>query len=134
MKLQRSRPQCGVGSQGGAEALAIFNELIFGRWAPGPLDLPLARIEVDKRDCSGLIEWGAVRNSKSSFLQNTQEGGQPMSKDRGAEQGNVDGPFGMQFGIVNGSRGRRHETLESTSSYGGTFWKCLVMDSDVSEG
>ena len=59
--------QLGVGSQGGAEALAIFNELIFGGWASGPLDMPLARIKVDNRNCFGLTEWGAVRNSESSF-------------------------------------------------------------------
>ena len=78
--------------------------------------MPLDRIIVDNRSCFGPTEWGAVRNSESFFfLKNTQGGVQPMPKDRGAEQGDVDGPFGMQFSIGNGSGARRHETLESTS-------------------
>ena len=72
------------------------------------------------------MECGA-KLGKLFFFKNTQGGVQPMPKDRGAEQGDVDGPFGMQFSIGNGSGARRHETLESTSFHVGTIWKCLVM-------
>ena len=53
--------QLGVGSQGGAEALAIFHRLLYDEWAEGPLTEPLARIKVDEKNCSGMIEWKAVR-------------------------------------------------------------------------
>ena len=58
----------------------------------------------------GMIEWRAVREAASQFLSKhtaaaawkhrnlshvEQEGFPPMPKDRGAEQGDVDGPFGM---------------------------------------
>ena len=59
--------QLGVGIQGGAEALAIFHQLIFDEWTSGTLDTPLAGIKVDEK-CFGTIEWGAVRNSASSLL------------------------------------------------------------------
>ena len=39
----------GVGSLGGAEALAIFHQLIFDEWASGTLDKPLARINVGEK-------------------------------------------------------------------------------------
>ena len=41
--------QLGVGSQGGAEALAIFHQLIYDEWASGSLDTPLVRIKVDEK-------------------------------------------------------------------------------------
>ena len=40
--------QLGVGSQHGAEALAICHQLICDEWASGSLDTPLARIKVDE--------------------------------------------------------------------------------------
>ena len=36
----------GVGSQGGAEALAIFRQLIYDEWASGSLTEPLARSKI----------------------------------------------------------------------------------------
>ena len=54
--------QLGVGSHGGAEALATFHQLIFDA-----LDTPLAKIKVDET-CFGMIGWGAVQNLASSFL------------------------------------------------------------------
>ena len=42
--LMTAMRQLGVGSQGGAEALAIFNQLLYNEWASGSLDTPLARI------------------------------------------------------------------------------------------
>ena len=52
--------QLGVGSQGGAEALAIFHQLIVDEWTSGSLDMSLARVKVDERNCFGLIERNAV--------------------------------------------------------------------------
>ena len=43
--------QLGVGSQGGAEALAIFHQRIYDEWASGSLNAPLARIKVDEKKC-----------------------------------------------------------------------------------
>ena len=64
-----------------------------------------------------MIEWGAVRDSASCLLPKhagvagwkhralsieEQEGVQPMPKDRGAEQGDVDGPLecSLALGMV----------------------------------
>ena len=60
--------QLGVGSQGGAEALAIFHQLLFDEWAAGSLTEPLARIKVDEKNCFDMIDWRAVREAASRFL------------------------------------------------------------------
>ena len=88
----------GVGSQ---------DPLIFDEWTSGTLDTPLARIKVDERNGFGMNEWGALRNSASCLLPKhaavagwkhralsfvEQEGVQPMPKDCGPGQGDVDGP------------------------------------------
>ena len=70
------------------------------------LATPPARIKVDETNCFGMVGWTAVGNSASglpghaavaglkyraiSFVE--QEGVEPLRKDRGAEQGDVDGP------------------------------------------
>ena len=74
----------------------------------GSLSGPLARIKVGEKNCLGMIEWKAVRETASRFLPKytaaatwthrnlshvEQEGLSPMPKDRGAEQGDVDGPL-----------------------------------------
>ena len=41
--------QLGVGSQGGAEALTIFLQLIYDEWASGSLATAWARIKVDEK-------------------------------------------------------------------------------------
>ena len=101
--------QLGVGSQGGAEALAILffptsSCTMCGRLAQ--LNIPRARIQVDERNCFVMIEWRAVREASRRFLPKhaapagwehraltyvEQEGVPPMPKDRSAEQGFVDG-------------------------------------------
>ena len=60
--------QVGVGSQGGAEALAIFHQLLYDELASGSLNAPLARIRVDEKNCFGMIEWNAVRKAAAHFL------------------------------------------------------------------
>ena len=41
--------QLGVGSQDGAEALAIHHQLIYDERAAGSLNAPLARINIDEK-------------------------------------------------------------------------------------
>ena len=106
--LTTSMRQIGVGTPGGAEALAILHQLLYDEWMTGSLSGPLARIKVDEKNCFGMIEWKAVREAASRFLPKhtaaarwthrrlshvEQEGLSPMPKDRGAEQGDVDGPL-----------------------------------------
>ena len=60
---------------------------------------PLARIKVDEKHCFGMIEWNrflpqhtaAAGWMHRSLFHVEQEGLAPMPKDRGAEQGDVDG-------------------------------------------
>ena len=101
--------QIGVGTPGGAEALAIFHQLFYDERMSGSLSGPLARIKVIEKNCFGMVEWQAVREAASRFLPKAhsaaaarrhrilshveQEGLRPMPKDRGAEQGDVDGPL-----------------------------------------
>ena len=113
--LTTSMRQIGVGAPGGAEALAIFHQLLWDEWMTGSLSGPLG---------SGMIEWQAVREAASRFLTKhtaaaawkhrnvsffEQEGLSPMPKDRGAEQGDVDGPLecslalGMEAAQARGS-------------------------------
>ena len=104
--LTTSMRQIGVCTPGGAEALAIFHQLLHDEWMTGSLSGPLARIKVDEKNCFGMIEWQAVREAAVRFLSKhtaagawkhrnvshvEQEGLPPMPKDRGAEQGDVDG-------------------------------------------
>ena len=96
--LTTAMRQLGVGSQGGAEAVAIFQLLLHDEWVAGSLNEPR------RENCFGMIEWTAVRESASLFLPNhtsaaawkhrnlshvKQDGLAPMPKDRGAEQGDV---------------------------------------------
>ena len=57
-----------VGSQGGAEALAIFHQLIYDGWASGSLVTLLARIKVGEKNRFAMIGWGAVRKAASCLL------------------------------------------------------------------
>ena len=115
--------QIGVGTPGGAGALAIFRQLLFDEWMAGSISGPLARIKVDEKNCPGMIAWKAVCEAASRFLprhaaaawkhRNVSfvelEGLSPMPKDRGAEQGDVDGPLecslalGMVAAVTRGS-------------------------------
>ena len=107
--------------------MAIFHQLLFDEWMTGSLSGPLARIKVDEKNCSGMIEWKAVREAASRFLPKhtaaavwkhrnvsfvEQEGLSPMPKDRGAEQGDVDGPLECSLALgISGSRGAREHKL-----------------------
>ena len=99
----RSMRQIGVGTPGGAEALAIFHQLLHDEWMTGSLSKPLARMKVDEKSCFG-IEWKAVREAASRFLPKhmvaatwkhrslEQEGLSPMPKDRGQSKETLMGP------------------------------------------
>ena len=100
--------QLGLGTAGGAEALALFHQLIYVLWKRGALPQPLARIKVDEKNCFGMLEWPAVRHATRQALPRhyapacwkhaatsgvEQNGVDTAPKDRGAEQGDVDGPL-----------------------------------------
>ena len=59
--LTTSMRQIGVGTPGGAEALAIFHQLLYDEWLTGSLSGPLANIKVDEQNCFGMIEWSGAR-------------------------------------------------------------------------
>ena len=54
--------------QGGAETLAVFHQPTFDEWITGSIAGPLPRIKVDETNCSGMIEWAAVRASTAHLL------------------------------------------------------------------
>ena len=66
--LTTAMPQLGVGSQGGAEALAIFHQLLCDEWMTGSLREPIASVKVDEKIFFGMIECKAVREAASRFL------------------------------------------------------------------
>ena len=128
--------QLGVGSQGGAEALAIFDQRICDEWASGSLNAPLARIKVDEKKCFAMIEWKAVREAAAHFLpkhtatagwthrnlsQFEQAGRPPMPKDRGAERGDVDGPLEciLAFRMVAAETRGRVAAKQATETFRG---------------
>ena len=132
--LTTSMRQIGVGTSGGAEAVAIFHQLLFDEWMTGSLMEPLARIKVDEKNFFYMKEWKAVRDSASRFLPKytaaarkhrnlshvEQEGLPPMPKDRDAEQGDVDAPLeclalGM---VVAETRGRVAARQASAAFHG----------------
>ena len=57
-----------MGSQGGAEALAIVLQLNSDVWVSGSLNTLSARIKVDDTGWFGMIKLIAVTNSAGSFL------------------------------------------------------------------
>ena len=133
--LTTAMRQLGVGSQGGAEALAIFHQLLSDEWVAGSLNEPLTRIKIDEKKRFGMIESQAVREAASRFLPKhtaaawtrrnlshvEQEGLPPMPKDRGAEQGHVDGPHecSLAFEMVAAkTRGRIAAQQAAGSSHG----------------
>ena len=105
-RLMQAMRQIGVGTLGGAEALAILHQLLHDIWAEEELPGPVARIKIDERNCFGSLEWQAIRAATYEALPRhyaatcwkhaerssvEQRGVAPAPKDRGAEQGDVDG-------------------------------------------
>ena len=128
--------QLGVGIAGGGEALAIFQQLLFDTWADGQIPKALARIKVDEKNCFGSFEWGAIRSatiqtlphhaavaswkhSQQSFVE--QDGVEAVPKDRGAEQGDVDGP--LEASLVLGQiAATARQTVHSAQRSGDFQW------------
>ena len=89
----------------------------------GSISAPLARIKGDEKNSFGTVELKAVREAASRFLTKhtaaawkhrklshvEQEGFAPVPKDRGAEQGDVDGPLecSLALGMVAGMTAAR---------------------------
>ena len=120
--LISSMRQIGVRIPGGAEALAIFHQLLYGEWMTGSLSGPLARIKVDEKNCFGMIEWQAVREAASRCLSKhtaaaawkhrnlshvEHEELAPMPKD-------VDGLLEVQPGSGHGCNQKREDELLPT--------------------
>ena len=101
--LTTAMRQLGVGSQGGAEALASFHQLLYDEWAEGSLTEPFARVKVDDKNCSGMIEWKAAAAAwKHRNLSHVEQDGlAPVPKDRGAERRRRR-PLGVQPSSGNG--------------------------------
>jgi hypothetical protein len=107
-RLMAAARQLGVRAPGGMEALAIFHQLIYDEWAAmGACPFHLHVSRWTNKNCLGRIEWRAVREaSRQTLPRHTavacwkhaapsfveQSGVDPVPKDRGAEQGDVDGP------------------------------------------
>ena len=107
--------QVGVGSQGGAEALAISHQPIFDDWVSGSLNTPLHESQLMKELLRhGRLECGeelgnqprlptrcSRRMEASRFLCGTRRG-ETFAKNRGPEQGDVDGPLecSLPLGMV----------------------------------
>ena len=92
---------------GGVETLVIFHQLLYDVWKAGRLSRPLARIKVDEKNKNGSLEWDAIRTATMELLPRhsavaawkhasasyvEQVNVALVQKDRGAEQGDVDGP------------------------------------------
>ncbi len=107
-KVTVAMRQLGVGTAGGAEALALFQQVVYELWKEGRLERPLARVKIDETNCFGRLEWPAIRRAVYEALPRhfpvicwkhaavshvKQRDVGPMPKDQGAEQGDVDGPL-----------------------------------------
>jgi hypothetical protein len=106
--LMTAARQLGLGTTGGMEALAIFHQILYDEWAAGGLTVPLARIKVDEKNCFGRLEWRAIREASRDMLPRhtavacwkhaavsyVEHPGVALApKDRGTEQGDVDGAW-----------------------------------------
>jgi len=128
--------QLGVGMPGGAEALALFHQEIFSLWDKGQLSIPLARVKIDETNCFGRLEWPAIRQAAARELPRhaavlawkhaarssvEQPGVDPHEKDRGAEQGDVDGP--LECGItMAGVAAEARSAIHAAQSMGSLPW------------
>ncbi len=126
-RVMAAMRRLGVGTSGGAEALATLHQLLYEVWRDGDLERPLARIKIDERNCFGSLEWPAIRRASQEELPRhfvvacwkhaavsavEQQGVAPAAKDRGAEQGDVDGPLECSLtlgGVATETRRQVHE-------------------------
>eukprot|EP00973_Karenia_brevis_P039041 5391006-Karenia_brevis.AAC.1 len=88
-------------------------------WNEGALMKPLAKIKIDEKNCFGMLSWPAIRKASQEQLPKhaaavcwkhrdrslvEQPGVDDVLKDRGAEQGDVDGP--LEAGLAIGCAAR----------------------------
>ena len=132
--------QLGVGVAGGAEALAIFHQLLYESWKAGLLPVAVARIKVDEENCFGSLEWDSIRKAlhefhpkhaspaawkHSSVSHIEQSGVPPQLKDRGAEQGDADGPKECALTLRGVARNAR-ESIHAKQRRGELRWACAA--------
>eukprot|EP00973_Karenia_brevis_P038909 5371814-Karenia_brevis.AAC.1 len=147
-----SMRQFGVGIQGGAEAIAFFAQAVDDLWHAGALTRPLAKIKIDEKNCFGMLTWPAVRAAAQEQLPKhaaaacwkhrqtstvEQHGVDDVPKDRGAEQGDVDGPLEAGLAIGTAARAsRRHVHLqqrEGSLEWAGETTALASQDFDLRE-
>ena len=134
--------QLGVGMPGGAEALATFHQLLHEVWANDELDVVLARVKVDESNCYGSLEWPAIRKATAAALPRhlpvlcwkhaaASEAEQPnvpaAAKDRGAEQGDVDGSVECSLTLGNVATKTRH-SIHTRQRQGALPWLSASPD------
>ena len=142
-RLMMAMRQVGVGIPGGAEAMAIFHQALHETWAAHQLPSAVARIKIDERNCFGLLEWDAIRAASRASLPRhyaaacwkhaepsyvEQAGVAHSAKDRGAEQGDVDGPLecSVTLGVV---AARARATVHGAQRRGDLPWTTGVLAS-----
>ena len=67
-RVMAAMRQLGVRTPGGAEALAILQQLLFDLLEEGGMTRPLARGKVDEKNGFGMLEWPAVRQASLQTL------------------------------------------------------------------
>ena len=72
--LTTSMRQLGVGSQGGAEALAKFHQFICAEWVPIPFGAA-GRNQSCLKNCSGMVKWNAAQQRVTFFPSTLRRGG-----------------------------------------------------------
>eukprot|EP00971_Amphidinium_carterae_P263010 5218179-Amphidinium_carterae.1 len=126
-KLMLHTRQLGVGMSGGAEALALLHQCVFDLWESGCLPSKLARIKIDLANAFGSLEWDSIRAASQQHLPRhhavmcskhahksvvRQDGLGAAVKNRGAEQGDVDGPAECAVLLAAAATRTRHRVHE----------------------
>jgi hypothetical protein len=135
-RVMTAMRQFGNGTSGGTEAMAIFQQLLYDSWREGELTRPLARLKIDETNCFGMLEWQSIRKAARDALprhyavaswkhlstsQVEQPGITPAPKDRGAEQGDVDGPLECSLTLGKVASEARYE-VHSAQRLGNLPW------------
>ena len=137
-KVMVAMRQLGVSMSGGAEALAIFHQLLYDIWREGGMTRPIARIKIDEKNCFGRLEWGAIRRAVLESLPHhhavaswkhhmvshvEQQDAEATPKNRGAEQGDVDGPLECSL-TLGGVATEARQEIHNAQANGLLPWAC----------
>ena len=130
--------QFGCGVEVGVEAIQHFFQLVDNLFRAGKLPQPLVRLKIDESNFFGTVRWDAFREESREQLPHHaaaatwkhlgksfvhQAGVQPLEKNRGAEQGDVDAPCEASLALGRVSRNVRSAIHEAQA--GGHFgWHC----------